>query len=112
MAVNLHVPRAMPPPDDGGMTPARLLLDIWLVLVVLSLAAIAGISISWMLITMATLAGAARRQRRKPARLGSLRGRLGESDLADIDEALERITAQEHGALPGPPGRARSSYHP
>jgi hypothetical protein len=102
----------MPPPDDGGMTPARLLLDIWLVLVVLSLAAIAGISISWMLISAATLAGAARRDRRKPARLGSLRGRLDESDLADIDEALERILTQEHDALPGPPGRAISSYHP
>jgi len=102
----------MPPPDDGGMTPARLLLDIWLVLVVLSLAGGAGISISWMLISAATLATAARRHRREPDRLGSLRGRLGESDLADIDEALERILAQEHGALPGPSGRARSSYHP
>ena len=94
------------------MTPARLLLDIWLVLVVLSLAGVAGISISWMLISAATLATATRRHRREPDRLGSLRGRLGGSDLADIDEALERILAQEHGALPGPPGRARSSYHP
>jgi hypothetical protein len=102
----------MPPPDDGGMTPARLLLDIWLVLVVLSLAGVAGISISWMLISAATLATATRRHRREPDRLGSLRGRFDESDLADIDEALERILAQEHGALPGPPGRARSSYHP
>jgi len=94
------------------MTLARLLLDTWLVLVVLSLAAVAGISISWMLISAATLAAAARRDRREPGRLGSLRGWLGESDLADIDEALERILAQEHGAQRGPRGRAISSFHP
>ncbi len=102
----------MRPVDDGGMTPARLLLDIWLVLVVLSLAGIAGISLSWMLISMATLTAEARRDRRRPARLGSLRGRLAESDLADIDEALERIMAEEHGPLPGPRGRVRSRFYP
>jgi hypothetical protein len=112
MAVDLYVPITIPAPDDGGMTPARLLLDIWLVLVVLSAAGIAGISISWMLISIATVAAAARRDRRKPARLGSLRGRLGESDLADIDEALERILAAEHGALPRARGHVRSSFRP
>jgi hypothetical protein len=102
----------MPPPDDGDMTPARLFLDIWLILMVLSFAGIAGISLSWMLISMATLVAAARRNRRMPARLGSLRGRLGGRDLADIDDALERILAAEHGTLLGPRGRAISSLHP
>jgi hypothetical protein len=81
------------------MNAARLLLDAWLAAVILSLAGITGIFVCWTLASVATLAGAARWKAGQAARLGSLRGRLDENDLADMDEALDRILTQEHGAL-------------
>lgn len=81
------------------MNAARLLLDAWLAAVILSLAGIAAIFVCWALTSIATLARAARWKAGQAARLGSLSGRLDENELADMDEALERTLAQEHGAL-------------
>lgn len=78
---------------------ARLLIDIWLVILVLSLVSVVGIIIAWAFAGLRTVAGAARRDRLLRGRLGALRGQLAESDLADIDESLERILAQEYTGL-------------
>ena len=77
------------------MTPARLLSDLWLAIVVLSLFAVAGIAIAWMWAALATVGEAARRRRLRAERQAVLRD-LADCDLAEIDDALERILAEEH----------------
>ena len=97
-----------PPLDDGVMTTLRLLTDIWLVIVVLSLAGVVGLTAAWIFVGLITVAGAARRDRLRRGRLGGLRGQLAEIDLADIDESLERILAQEYTGLTSGSGALRS----
>jgi hypothetical protein len=99
----------MRPSDDRSMTAARILLDAWLALVSLSLAGVTGIVLAYVLVSVATLVAAARRTSGQAARLAPLAGRLGENDLADIDEALERILAEEGGSLHGLPGVSAAS---
>lgn len=94
------------------MTVTRILLDAWLVVAILSLASVAGIGVGWMLVSVATLVSAARRNAGRTARLGSLGGRLDESGLVDIDEAFERILAEEFGSLSGGPGVSASFAGP
>lgn len=101
----------MRPLEDRIMTAARILLDAWLALVMLSLAAVAGIVLACALVSVATLVAAARRTNGRAARLAPLAGRLGENDLADIDEALERILAEEGGSMRGLPGVSAASSH-
>ncbi|HEX9031656.1 MAG TPA: hypothetical protein VF834_07395 [Streptosporangiaceae bacterium] len=81
------------------MMVPRLLIGIGLVILVLSLVAVIGIVMAWVVVGLSTVAGAARRDRLRRQRLGPLRGQLAQSDLADIDETLERIFAQEYTGL-------------
>lgn len=89
------------------MTAPRLLIDIWLLVIVLSLASVIGITIAWVFVGLSTVAGAARRDRLRRGRLGALRSQLADSDLAEIDEALERILAQEYSGLTSGSGTRR-----
>ncbi len=82
------------------MTPVRLLIDVWLAIVVLSLLSVAAISIAWMWLGLATVAGA--RGRRLKAARRAAPGDLAGCDLADIDDALERILAEEHATMTRP----------
>jgi len=80
------------------MTLGTLLGDLVLALLALSFAAVVLISLAWMAIPAFTAAGARRRGRRHhPARvdIGPLAGAYPEADLAEIDQALEAILAQE-----------------
>ena len=80
------------------MTLGRLFGDLLLALLVLSLAAAVLISLAWIVIPVVTAAGASRRGRRRcPASTGiePLASAYPEADLAELDEALEAILAQE-----------------
>ena len=99
MAANLHVPPAAPALNDGVMMVPRLLIGIGLVIIVLSLVSVIGIAMAWVVVGLSTVAGAARRDRLRRRRLGALQGQLAEGELADIDETLERILAQEYTGL-------------
>ncbi len=80
------------------MSLGRLLLDVWLALLVLSLASVALIFLAWLVIPFAAVASARRRSRRSRPDRGGLE-RLAEAcsqdALAEIDEALEAILVQE-----------------
>lgn len=79
----------------------RLALDLWMVGVVLSLIALGILAIVWAWVSVLTVTGAAGRARRRPGQLGTLQSQYPERELAEIDEALERIMAEEHGAKSG-----------
>ncbi len=83
------------------MMLGRVALDLWMADVVLSLISIGAGLVLWAWVSVLTVAGAARRARRRPRQLGALRDRYPPSELAGIDEALERILAEERGVLPG-----------
>jgi len=71
-------------------------LDLWAAAVLLSLASIVLASVSWAAVCLLTVAHARRQLRRRarcPSRLPGL-----SKDLAEIDEALERILSEERGA--------------
>jgi hypothetical protein len=72
-------------------------LDLWAAGVLLSLATIAVFGLSWAAVCLVTLARA-RRQLRRAKSPSPLPGMS--PDLAEIDEALERILSQERGVLP------------
>ena len=73
-------------------------LDLWAAGVVLSLASIVLAGVSWVVVCLLTLARARRQLRRRARYPGRLPGMS--EDLAEIDEALERILSEERG-LPG-----------
>ena len=72
-------------------------LDVWAAGVLLSLASIAVFAVSWAAVCLFTL-GRARRQLRRAKSPSLLPGMS--TDLAEIDEALERILSEERGVLP------------
>jgi hypothetical protein len=74
-------------------------LDLWAAAVLLSLASIVLAGMSWAAVCLLTMTRA-RRQFRRRARCPSRLPGVSE-DLAEIDEALERILSEERGALPG-----------
>ncbi len=84
------------------MTIGRLLLDLWLGLVVLSLVAVALFALAWMVLPVVTVVGARRRAER-PRVSGAVPESLAqaypEGYLAKIDEALEAILAQEQPGI-------------
>jgi len=83
------------------MALGRLALDLWMAGVVLSLVSIGVFGVFGAAAALLTVARA-RRQDRRPRDLGQLSRWYPATELADIDEALDRILAEEHGALAGP----------
>jgi hypothetical protein len=81
------------------MTPGRLAIDLWMAGVVLSLAGIGLFAVLGTVVSLLT-AARSRRQARRPRDLGQLPQWYPEAELAAIDEALDRILTEEHGALP------------
>jgi hypothetical protein len=69
--------------------------------VALSVLATGIFVLAWAFVSMLTVAGARHRTRRQSRRLAQLPDLYSMTEVADIDEALERILAEEHGALPG-----------
>lgn len=78
----------------------RAVLDAWAIGVVLSLISIGLFFVAWAGVAVLTVARDRRRARRRRAELGVLRHWYPEGDLAQLDQALERILAEEHGTLP------------
>jgi hypothetical protein len=87
-----------PGPHAGLMALRTVALDLWVAGVLLSLASIVLASVSWAAVCLRTLARARRQLRQQARCLSALPGMSG--DLAEIDEALERILSEERGALP------------
>lgn len=83
------------------MALGRLALDLWMACVVLSLAGIGLFGVVGAVAALLTVIRA-ERQARRPRGLGQLSRWCPVTELAEIDEALDRILAEEHGALPGP----------
>ena len=83
------------------MLLGRLALDLWMAGVVLSLATIGLFGVFGAVASLLTVTRA-ERQARRPRSLGQLARWYPVTELAEIDEALDRIFAEEHGALPGP----------
>ncbi len=82
------------------MALGRLALDLWMVGVVLSLVSIGLSGVFGAAAALLTVARA-RRQARRPRELGQLSRWYPVAELAEIDRALDRILAEEDGALPG-----------
>ncbi len=74
-----------------------VVLDLLAAGVLLSLASIAVFGVSWAAVCLLTLARARRQLRRAKPRSPLP---FMSADLAEIDEALERILRQERGVLP------------
>ncbi len=83
------------------MVLGRLALDLWMAGVVLSLASIGLFGISGAVVSMLTVTRA-RRQARRPRELGELACWYSVAELAEIDEMLDGILTDEHGAPPRP----------
>lgn len=82
--------------------PLRMVAsDVLAVLVLLSLISIVLFVVAGAAIGLLTVARATRQLRRGTGRLGKLEGFAGNQDLIDIDASLERIMAEERGALAG-----------
>jgi hypothetical protein len=93
------VPAGGPGPHAGLMALRTAALDLWVAGVLLSLASIVLAGVSWAAVCLLTLARARRQLRQQARCLSALPGMSG--DLAEIDEALERILSEERGTLPG-----------
>lgn len=83
------------------MTPAGVVVQAWALVVVLSMIGIGFFFVLWAGVSLLTLAGARRGRRQLSDQLLELARGGAADDLAEIDEALERILAEEHGAIPG-----------
>jgi hypothetical protein len=83
------------------MSLRMVALDLLAVGVLLSLISIVLFALIGTAIGLLTVARARRQLRRCAGHLGLLPGFSGSEDLAEIDEALERIMSEECRALPG-----------
>lgn len=79
------------------MTLGKLFLDLWLGLLVLSLAAVVIFALAWMVIPVVTVVSAQRQAKRRhvPDGIDRLVSAYSEEEIAEIDQALEAILAQE-----------------
>jgi hypothetical protein len=76
-------------------------LDLWAAGVLLSLISIGLFGVFGAAMCLLTVVRARRQLRRQAGHLGQLPGSYPVSELAEIDEALERILNEERGVLPG-----------
>ncbi len=78
----------------------RVIMLAWTVLIALSLSALVVAVLAGAGMAAGTVAGAARRARRRRAGLGALAGSFPETTLTRLDEVLERVWLEErrHGS--------------
>ncbi len=76
------------------------MLDAWAIGVVLSLISVGLFFVAWAGVSVLTVTRGRRRVRRRPHNLGALRHWYPECELAQLDDALERVFAEEHGTPP------------
>lgn len=93
--------KARPGSHDGLVILGRVALDLWMAGVVLSVISVGFFIVLWARVSLLTVAGAKHRVRRQSRHLGQLLRWYRLTELAGIDDALDRILAEEHGALPG-----------
>jgi Flp pilus assembly protein TadB len=83
------------------MTVGRVALDLWMAAVVVSVISVGFVVVAWAWVSLLTVADARHRARRRSRQLGQLPDLDRVTELAEIDEALERILAGDHAALHG-----------
>lgn len=83
------------------MTLGKVALDLFMTGVVLSLMSIALFFVFGAGVSLLTVAGARRRARQRSCRLDQLSHGCSVDELAEIDEALDRVLAEEQRVLPG-----------
>lgn len=82
------------------MTVAGLARDAWVIGVLASFVSVALFAVLGAWVSALTVVRARRRAQRAPRRLDALRLWYSESDLAQLDQAFERILAEESGIPP------------
>ncbi len=82
------------------MTVGKAALDLWTAGVVLALGSIGFFLVAGAVVSLLTVAGAWRRSRRPRQELGQLAGSCSARELAEIDDVLDRILAEEQGGTP------------
>ena len=82
------------------MTPVDVVADIWAVVAAVCLLTIVLLFLSWAGASVLTIARARHRARRPPEPLAGLARGCAVRDLADIDDELEQVLAQEHWRQP------------
>ncbi|HCU94244.1 MAG TPA: hypothetical protein DHU96_16580 [Actinobacteria bacterium] len=86
------------------MTLGKVALDLFMAGVVLSLISITLFFVFGAGVSLLTVAGAGRRARQRSRQLDQLSHGCPVDELAAIDEALDRILAEERRVLPGSRG--------
>lgn len=89
----------------GVMVPGRIVLDLAMAGVVISLVSIVLFFVFGAGASLLTIAAAARRARRSSHRLlcEQLSNGCAVAELAEIDEALDQVLAEEYRGLPASP---------
>lgn len=82
------------------MTPGKVALDLFTAGVVLSLISITLFFVFGAGVSLLTVAGARRRARHRSSQLEQLSHGCPPDELAEIDEALDNILAEERHMLP------------
>lgn len=82
------------------MTPLDVAADIWAVVVTVCLLSVVLLFLLWAGASVLTIARARRGATRRPELLAGLARGCTVSDLADIDDELQQILAQEHWRQP------------
>ncbi len=79
------------------MTIGKAALDLWTAGVVVALCCIALFFVAGAVVSLLTVAGARRRSQRPRHDLGQLTRCYPSGQLAEVDDALDRIMAEERG---------------
>jgi polyferredoxin len=87
--------------DPYLMMLRTVALDLWAAAVLLSLAGIGLFIVFWTAMCLLTVVRARHQLLRQARHLGELSRSYPVRELAEIDEALERILGEERAALPG-----------
>ncbi len=82
------------------MTAAGLAADVWAAIIVASLLAIVAFFLIAAGASVLTVLRSGRRARARSPLIRDLARDCAPDDLADIDEALRRVLAEEHGRQP------------